>query len=40
MDAIRIAREERPDLMLLDVAMPRLDGVNALSAPEIVGDEG
>jgi DNA-binding NarL/FixJ family response regulator len=35
MDAIRIAREERPDLMLLDVAMPRLDGVNALSAPEM-----
>lgn len=35
MDAIRIAREERPDIMLLDVAMPRLDGVNALSAPEM-----
>ena len=35
MDAIRIAREERPDVMLLDVAMPRLDGVNALSAPEM-----
>ena len=35
MDAIRIAREARPDLMLLDVAMPRLDGVNALSAPEM-----
>ena len=35
MDAIRIAREEQPDVMLLDVAMPRLDGVNALSAPEM-----
>jgi DNA-binding NarL/FixJ family response regulator len=35
LDAIRIAREERPDLLLLDVAMPRLDGVNALSAPEM-----
>ncbi len=35
MDAIRIAREDRPDVMLLDVAMPRLDGVNALSAPEM-----
>ena len=35
MDAIRIARDERPDLLLLDVAMPRLDGVNALSAPEM-----
>jgi DNA-binding NarL/FixJ family response regulator len=35
MDAIRIAREAKPDVMLLDVAMPRLDGVNALSAPEM-----
>src|SRR5215831_3360697 len=35
MDAIRIAKEERPDVLLLDVAMPRLDGVNALSAPEM-----
>ena len=36
MDAIRIAKESRPDVMLLDVAMPRLDGVNALSAPEMM----
>jgi two-component system, NarL family, nitrate/nitrite response regulator NarL len=35
MDAIRIAREDRPDILLLDVAMPRLDGVNALSAAEM-----
>ena len=35
MDAIRIAKETHPDVMLLDVAMPRLDGVNALSAPEM-----
>ena len=35
MDAIRIARDERPDVLLLDVAMPRLDGVNALSATEM-----
>jgi len=35
MDAIRIAREDRPDVLLLDVAMPRLDGVNALSAAEM-----
>jgi DNA-binding NarL/FixJ family response regulator len=35
LDAIRIAREVRPDVLLLDVAMPRMDGVNALSAPEL-----
>jgi two-component system, NarL family, nitrate/nitrite response regulator NarL len=35
LDAIRIAREERPDVLLLDVAMPRMDGVTALSAPEM-----
>ena len=35
MDAIRIARDDKPDVLLLDVAMPRLDGVNALSAPEM-----
>lgn len=35
MDAIRIAKDTHPDVMLLDVAMPRLDGVNALSAPEM-----
>ena len=34
-DAIQIARDAQPDVMLLDVAMPRLDGVNALSAPEM-----
>src|SRR4051794_25719537 len=35
-DAIRIARVEQPDVLLLDVAMPRLDGVNALSSPHMV----
>ena len=35
LDAIRIAREVAPDVLLLDVAMPRMDGVNALSAPEL-----
>jgi two-component system nitrate/nitrite response regulator NarL len=35
LDAIRIARDERPDVLLLDVAMPRMDGVTALSAPEM-----
>jgi two-component system response regulator DegU len=35
LDAIRIAREDRPDILLLDVAMPRMDGVSALSSPEM-----
>ena len=35
LDAIRIAKENTPDVLLLDVAMPRMDGVNALSAPEL-----
>lgn len=35
LDAVRIAKERMPDLMLLDVAMPRMDGVDALSAPEL-----
>jgi two-component system nitrate/nitrite response regulator NarL len=34
-DAIRIARDEHPDVLLLDVAMPRLDGVTALSSPDM-----
>lgn len=29
-DAVRIAREHRPDLMLLDVSMPVMDGLTAL----------
>ena len=35
LDAVRIAKELMPDVMLLDVAMPRMDGVDALSAPEL-----
>lgn len=35
LDAIRIAKELMPDVLLLDVAMPRMDGVDALSAPEL-----
>ena len=35
LDAVRIAKELVPDVMLLDVAMPRMDGVDALSAPEL-----
>lgn len=31
LDAIRVAREAGPDVLLLDVAMPRMGGVEALS---------
>src|SRR5947208_17110474 len=30
-DAIRMARDSQPDVLLLDVAMPRMDGVEALA---------
>jgi two-component system, NarL family, nitrate/nitrite response regulator NarL len=32
MDAIRMARDSQPDILLLDVAMPRMGGVEALAA--------
>lgn len=40
-EAVRLAAEERPDLMLLDIAMPVLDGLQAipqirLASPETV----
>ena len=35
MDAIRIARELKPDILLLDVAMPRMGGVEAMSTPDL-----
>jgi DNA-binding NarL/FixJ family response regulator len=35
LDAVRIAREGTPDVLLLDVAMPRMGGIEALNAPEL-----
>jgi DNA-binding NarL/FixJ family response regulator len=35
LEAVRVARDTSPDVMLLDIAMPRLDGLNALSSPEL-----
>jgi DNA-binding NarL/FixJ family response regulator len=34
-DAIRLARDSQPHVLLLDVAMPRMGGLEALAAPEL-----
>src|ERR1041384_179164 len=36
-DAIRMARDSQPDILLLDVAMPRMDGVEALATLSTAG---
>lgn len=36
-EAIRVVRDVNPDILLLDVSMPRLGGVEALAAPELAG---
>lgn len=34
-DAVRLARDVRPDILLLDVAMPRMGGLETLSVREV-----
>ena len=35
MDALRVTREAHPDVLLLDVAMPRMDGIETMAAPDV-----
>jgi len=34
-DAVHVAREAKPDILLLDVAMPRMGGIEAMNAPDL-----
>ena len=34
-EAVRVARESNPDVLLLDVAMPRMGGIEALAHPDV-----
>lgn len=34
-DAVRVARDAKPDILLLDVAMPRMGGIEAMGAPDV-----
>lgn len=34
-DAVRMTREVKPDILLLDVAMPRMGGIDVMSVPDI-----
>jgi DNA-binding NarL/FixJ family response regulator len=34
-DALRVTREAHPDVLLLDVAMPRMDGIETMAAPDV-----
>lgn len=35
LDAVRVAREGKPDILLLDIAMPKMSGIEAMSAPDL-----
>lgn len=35
LEAVQVVRDVRPDVLLLDVAMPRMDGIETLGDPEV-----
>jgi CheY-like chemotaxis protein len=39
-DALKIAREEKPDVILLDMLLPKMTGPDVLNAQERTGDRG